>query len=163
MQMALVDRRGEPGRPSNELPTALSGSQAEASESLRNGVVRLLPSDVLAVTLLFGIAALRWYVASSFAEPSGLDEGNWLAYGRSIFGSHSRSASLAYPPLVPVLMLAITQLVGPFRGAELLGAVSSIMPGAGLYVLLRHRLRLRAALLAALLALSATMGEAEAW
>jgi hypothetical protein len=119
--------------------------------------------DILFVAYLITIAALRWHAITSLAEPSGLDTGNWLAFGNGILGSHSRSASIVYPPTIPLATVAVVKIWGPLTGVEILETIASLAPAAGTYVLLRGRLGLRAALLAGLLAPAASTGEAAAW
>ncbi len=120
-------------------------------------------ADLLLAAYLLTIAALRWAVIRSFAEPSGLDGGNWLAFGNALFGSHFRSPSVVYPPLVPLVTVFLAKIWGPLLGIEILATVASLAPAAGTYVLLRRTLGIRAVLLAGLLAPAATTGEAAAW
>jgi hypothetical protein len=115
------------------------------------------------IAFLGAIAALRWQVISSQPEPSGLDGGNWLALGHTLLGSHSRSASIMYPPLVPLLMVGMSAIWGALTSAQILALASGLAPAAGAYVLLRRRLGFRAVLVSALLAPAASTGEAAAW
>lgn len=120
-------------------------------------------ADAIFIGLLSVIALLRWQVIDSVGEPSGLDPGNWLAFGHSLMGSQSRSASLAYPPLVPLLSVAFSAVWGPLRGSAVLGLLCSLAPAVGTYVFLRAQLGIRAVFLAGLLGAAATTTEAEAW
>jgi hypothetical protein len=78
--------------------------------------------DLGFVVFLGAIVLWRWQVIRSVPEPSGIDAGNWLAYGHALLGSHSRSASLVYPPLVPALSVALATVWGPLTGVQLLAA-----------------------------------------
>lgn len=120
-------------------------------------------ADIIFVGFLLGIAAWRWQVISSFPEPSGLDAGNWLAFGHALLGSDARSSTIVYPPVVPLLILGFAAIWGPLTGVQLLAMTSSLFPAIGAYILLRGRLGLRAVLLAGLLAPAVTTGEAAAW
>ena len=123
----------------------------------------LTTSDILLILICAGIALLRWQIISASPEPSGLDGGNWLAIGHQMLGSGWRSALALYPPVVPLLMAVLGSFWGPMLAAEALATVSSLAPSIGVYVLMRETLRVRAAILAGLLATSATVGEAAAW
>src|SRR6267378_3037721 len=90
-------------------------------------------ADGVFVVLLAAIAILRWQVITSLPEPTGVDGGNWLALGHSLLGSHSRSASIVYPPVVPLLSVGLAAIWGPLTGAQVLAVVSSLAPSAGTY------------------------------
>lgn len=129
--------------------------------SLRNRSMLLV--DSIFVAYLIVIAALRWQVIASLPEPSGIDPGNWLAFGHSLSGSHSRSSSIVYPPVVPLIVAAFGAVWGSLTGIQVLAVVTSIAPAAGTYVLLRRPLGVRAALLAGFLAPAASTSEPVAW
>ena len=129
----------------------------------RAGLWKGATLDLLFAVYLLAIGILRLSVISSFPEPSGLDGGNWLAFGNALFGAHFRSASVVYPPLIPLITIAFAKVWGPLRGIEILAAVVSLAPAAGIYLPLRRHLGVRAVLLAGLLAPAATTGEAAAW
>jgi hypothetical protein len=124
---------------------------------------RATGADMAFVALLLTIAALRWLAINSVPEPSGVDAGNWLAFGHSFLGSHSRSASVVIPPFVPMLVLAFGAVFGQLKGIQVLAAMASLAPAAGAYVLLRRHVGFRAVLLAGLIAPAMTTGEATAW
>ncbi|MFM7535151.1 MAG: hypothetical protein ACKO91_05075 [Acidimicrobiales bacterium] len=100
----------------------------------------------------------------SAGVPSGPDPGNWLAYGWAALGQGVRPLPTAYPPLVPVLTVAVTSVVGIPIGVMLLGAGSGIAPALGTWWLLRRVADgwIAAAAGGALLCASA-IGEATAW
>jgi hypothetical protein len=144
----------------------MSDASAATQSSVRGrrfSLDSMLVVDASFAVFLFAIAVLRWKVIDSLQVPSGLDGGNWLAFGHSLFGSHSRSASIVYPPVVPLVTVLLAGFLGPLKAVEVLAAVSSLAPAAGAYVLLRRFLGMPAALVAGLLAPAATTGEAAAW
>jgi len=77
---------------------------------------------VLPLAVIVSVAGRRWW---QLGDPvSGLDAGEWLAYGRGALGGHGRSSGGAYPPLVPVMIWLGHLLVGPMEAARLVGAGS---------------------------------------
>src|SRR5207249_2447342 len=119
----------------------------------------------LAFVGIIGVVSLiRWRLLRDTPYPTGLDGGNWLAYGHAIFGEHIRSSSLVYPPVVPVLAVASERLFGSFEGLRTLAFIAAAAPAAGFYVLLYvWGLKWRAAPLAGFLAASAATGDPMAW
>jgi hypothetical protein len=114
--------------------------------------------------LIGAVTLIRWRLLSGTPYPTGIDGGNWLAFGHAIFGEHLRSAALLYPPVVPVAAVVSERLLGTYEGIKALAFVAAAAPAVGLYVLLYvWGLGWRAVVLAALLAASAGTGEAMAW
>ena len=123
-----------------------------------------------AVTIAFvafcvGAAAVRYLVLVQDAPaPATVDGGNWLAFGRGLFGDHIRSSTIVYPPVVPVAVLVAVSLLGAAAGVAAVAAVTSLAPALGMYVALRGRVPdVVATGAAALLAVAASTGEAAAW
>ena len=115
-------------------------------------------------TVVLFVALIRWRLLRDTPYPTGLDGGNWLAYGHALLGEHIRSASLVAPPIVPLLAVLGEKSFGTFDGIKVLAIASSAAPPIGLYALLYSwGFRLRAAALAGFLAASAGTGEAMAW
>lgn len=75
------------------------------------------------VVALISLAGLRAGVLLGDGSPAGIDGGNWLA-----FGTLSR-AGLAYPPLVPTVVAAFTQVVGPAAAIAIVGGSAAAIPG----------------------------------
>lgn len=90
----------------------------QAWRSVAIGVLAWL----LPLAAILAVAGRRWW---QIGDPvSGLDAGEWLAYGRGALGGQGRSSGGAYPPFVPV-MIRLGQLVlGPMEAARLVGAGS---------------------------------------
>jgi len=127
-----------------------------------------LPNDLalhLSFVGLLGLVALiRWRLLRNNPYPTGLDGGNWLAFGHAIFGEHLRSPTLHYPPVIPVAAVISERLLGTYHGVEALAFFAAAAPATGAYVLMYSwGFRWRAALLATLLGVSASTGEAMAW
>ncbi len=128
-----------------------------------------LPAGVRVQHLAFAgvvsaVALIRWRLLRDTPYPTGLDGGNWLAFGHAIFGEHLRSSSLVYPPVVPVIAVASERLLGTYGGIQALAFAAGAAPAIGSYALLyAWGLRWRAVALAGFLAASAGTGEAMAW
>jgi hypothetical protein len=110
------------------------------------------------------LAVIRWRLLYNTPYPTGLDGGNWLAFGHAIFGEQIRSSSLMYPPVVPLAAVACERVLGSYVGIQALAFLAAAAPPLGLYtVLYCWGLQWRAAVLAGLLASSAGTGEAMLW
>ena len=108
------------------------------------------------------IAARRWQQIGPFV--SGIDPGNWLAFGRQLFGDGGKSTAGAYPPLVPVLLYVGQALVGPMLAAKILGIGSLVAVMIAAYVVSRHGMDTWFAVgVATTVGLSATITETVAW
>ena len=123
-----------------------------------------------AVTIAFlvfcaGTALVRYLVLVQDAPaPATVDGGNWLAFGRGLFGDDVRSSSIVYPPVVPVGVFLAVSLLGAASGVAVVAALASLAPAFGMYVALRGRVpQVAAAGASALLAAAASTGEAAAW
>ena len=126
-------------------------------------VASLLPHAVF-LTLITAVSFIRWRLLRDTPYPTGLDGGNWLAFGHAIFGTHIRSSSLVYPPVVPLLAVFAERLFGTYGGLQVLAFLAAAAPAIGMYILLyAWGLGWRAAVLASFLAASAATGEAMAW
>jgi hypothetical protein len=116
------------------------------------------------VGVIAAVSFIRWRLLRYTPYPTGLDGGNWLAFGHAIFGEHIRSSSLAYPPIVPVIMVGLERLLGTYASIQAMAFASAAAPAIGAYVLLyAWGLGWRSAVLAGFLAASAGTGEAMAW
>ena len=94
----------------------------------------------------------------SSGAPSGIDGGNWLA-----FGSFDRPG-LVYPPVVPSLFASLVGVVGPVTATTIAGTLAAIAPGLGLLSVLAWAGHARTGALAALaVVLSGAIGEMAAW
>jgi len=123
-----------------------------------------LTADVALALLLIATAVARYRILTDRHAPATVDSGNWLAFGHALAGHSPRSSTIVYPPLVPVLVAGMTRLIGPIVAVGLIGATTALLPAIAIYVALRALgLRWSAFALAALLAASASVGEAAAW
>jgi hypothetical protein len=110
------------------------------------------------------VAAVRFGLVLRVAGPVTIDTGNWLAFGHDLLGTDVRSSTIVYPPVVPVLAVTVTEVLGVEVGTALLVAVTSVLPAAGCAVVLRRAGLVWEALpLVALVALAGSSGEAAAW
>jgi hypothetical protein len=109
-------------------------------------------------------AIYRFVVLLSGGAPATVDSGNWLAFGEQLFGGGTRSDSIAYPPVVPALATLSVWLFGTHVGVAILGAISSLAPGLGLYKSLQMVGMDRSRVFPAVLLIGAgSVSEATAW
>jgi hypothetical protein len=114
--------------------------------------------------VIAAVAFIRWRLLQYTPYPTGLDGGNWLAFGHAIFGEHIRSSSLAYPPLVPVIMVGLERVLGTYGSIQAIAFAAAATPAIGAYLLLyAWGLGWRSAVLAGFLAPSSGTGETMAW
>ena len=115
-------------------------------------------SAVIGLVAIGAIAILRALVLFSPGAPSGVDGGNWLA-----FGTFDRPG-MAYPPLVPVIFTALVAALGAPVATAVAGAAATAAPAIAVLAVLTWARRPVAGILAALavVALRAT-GEVAAW
>jgi hypothetical protein len=121
---------------------------------------------LLTAVVLLGIAAYRTLVIGVHGEPSGLDFGNWLMLGHQALGDPlQRAAGVTYPPVVPLLSVGFTNVLGLVWGTALLSGLASVLPGAGVYAASRMlgAGSWPAGVAAALIAVNSSSGEAAAW
>lgn len=112
--------------------------------------------------MLAAVAVVRWNTFQSV--PSGVDAGNWLAFGHAIHGMPVRSSSIVYPPLVPLLSVGAVNAFGLINGLRLLAVVSGAFPAFAVYTAVRaHAGPWWGAGGALLFGASASIGEAVAW
>ena len=71
------------------------------------------------------LAVGAWRLHQMGAYPTGLDGGNWLAFGSDIFGGIGKSTPGVYPPLVPVLAHLGSLVLEPTDATRLLAISSS--------------------------------------
>jgi hypothetical protein len=120
--------------------------------------------DVCFAAVCLGVAAVRFVILTDPAAPSGIDGGNWLAFGHALLGERIRSSELVYPPVVPLVTSGLVALFGLVNGVAVMAASAAIAPALGAYVVLRRTgLGWWAFGLAALLVGAASTGEAAAW
>lgn len=120
--------------------------------------------DVAFGALCLMVAGVRFGVLVAGGAPSGIDGGNWLAFGHGLLGDATRSSSLVYPPVVPLVTTGAVGLFGPVAGIAAVASLSSLVPAVAVYVMLRSRISaVPAGLLAGLLAAAASTAEPAAW
>ncbi|MBX3284840.1 MAG: hypothetical protein KF703_05810 [Actinobacteria bacterium] len=122
---------------------------------------RALIAFLLLVDLVVGV---RLVLLLGVDGPATIDSGNWLAFGHDLLGPDVRSSSIVYPPVVPLLVVAATSVLGVEVGVAVVAAVTSALPAVGCFVVLwQARLRWFAVLLAGLVLAAGSSGEAAAW
>ena len=110
------------------------------------------------------VAIFRLVVLLTGGAPATIDAGNWIAFGQALVADSSRSGELVYPPLVPLLTYGATTALGFQTGVAVTGALSSVMPGAGVFWALGRCQIGRVRLVASILMLGVgSVGEAAAW
>jgi len=136
---------------------------ADAGNSATGRWSRVAP-DVLFAVVALHLAVSRYDVLTDRQAPATVDAGNWFAFGNAVLGHSSRSGSIVYPPVVPLLLVGLSRIVGVIAAVGLVGAVSATLPAVSVYAVLRTaHLRWVAVALASLLGASASVGEAAAW
>jgi len=121
------------------------------------------PSTVFAM-ITVGVVAFRLDVLQRVGAPTGIDAGNWLAFGHAIAGDSVRDSTIIYPPLVPGLTLAISNILGPTWGVVMFAAASSVLVGISVFLVTRWSgFRWAAVVLASVALCPSTIGEAAAW
>jgi len=119
---------------------------------------------VIAVVLMAAIAGWRFVAAAQVDGPVTTDAGNWLAFGRDLLGPDVRSSSIVYPPVVPLLTVVATEVLGLERGIAFLVAVCSVAPAVGVcWTLRRLGVEWIATWAGVVVAFAASSGEAAAW
>ena len=110
------------------------------------------------------VAAIRLFVLVHPRAPAGIDSGNWLALGHDMVGPQQRSGSIVYPPLVPLAVITSVRALGLTLGVGVVTVVAALLPGVGIYVVLRLEGQgWRAPVLAGLIVTGLATGEAAAW
>lgn len=113
---------------------------------------------LVGVAAIAAVAFLRATVLFTPGAPSGIDGGNWLA-----FGTFDR-AGMTYPPLVPMLFAALVGLTGPVLATGVAGAAATAAPALAALGLHAWAGRPVAGTLAALAIVSSrAIGEIAAW
>lgn len=113
------------------------------------------------VALAAAFALRRWDQIGPY--PTGLDAGNWLAFGRGMFGD-GKSTEGAYPPLVPFLAELCRVGGHAFDLLKGLAVASLLVPAAAMFAVTRPFLRPWFALPAAVIvAFARPFGEAAAF
>lgn len=97
---------------------------------------RLTGDWALVLTLLI-LGVVRYFILRQTGAVATIDAGNWLAFSNSLLGEGARSEDIVYPPLVPLLTRAAVSVFGLVDGVALMGALSSLVPGIGVYWALR--------------------------
>ena len=87
------------------------------------------------VAVIMALALRRWSQAGAY--PTGLDAGNWLAYGADLFDGAGKSTGGAYPPLIPALLHVLALWSDPMTAARLVSVLSIVVVLAATYWLAR--------------------------
>ena len=113
------------------------------------------PAVVAPLALLALLFARHWLLMGDY--PTGIDPGNWLAFGAGLFGDGGKSSASAYPPLVPAAMHLGSRLADPMLVAKLVGIGSIVAVVGATYVVARAELGTWFALAAAALPATASV------
>ena len=106
---------------------------------------------------LLAMIILRLVVLAS-PVPSGIDSGNWLAFGTFV------RPGVAYPPVVPSLLALLTSAVGPASATTAAGVIALCVPALVVLAIALWSDQPIAGVIAALaIAGSGALGEAVAW
>jgi hypothetical protein len=105
---------------------------------------------IIPAAVFLAIAARRWQQIGPYV--SGLDAGNWMAFGRLLVGDAGKSSGGAYPPAVPLLMQAGRVLIDPMPAAKLAGLASLVAVMVATYLVARQAMAWWFALAAAVTA-----------
>jgi hypothetical protein len=120
--------------------------------------------DLVFWSLVVLVVVLRFRILRQGGAPPTIDAGNWLAYGDSILHRGARSATIVYPPVVPLMTTASVHLFGLVNGVSTVAAISGAAPAIGIYSTLRWCRLGMGSLIPGLLVLGASaVGEAAAW
>lgn len=104
------------------------------------------------------IALVRAAALFTPGAPSGIDGGNWLA-----FGTFARPG-MVYPPLVPSVFAVLVGLVGPVLATVVAGVAATAVPAIAVLAILSWARRPVAGALSALAIVSSrSIGEIAAW
>ena len=104
------------------------------------------------------IAILRALVLFAPGAPSGIDGGNWLAFGT--FGR----PGMVYPPLVPAVFAALVAVIGAPLATAVAGAAATAAPAVAILAVLTWARHPAAGTLAAVAVVaSRPIGEIAAW
>jgi hypothetical protein len=115
-------------------------------------------ATLIGLAAIAAIAILRAFVLYTPGAPSGIDGGNWLA-----FGTFDRPG-IVYPPLVPMAFAALVSVVGAPLATAVAGAASTAAPAiAILAVLTWARWPAAGALVGLAVVASRFVGEIAAW
>lgn len=136
------------------------------SPSTGSGRVGRAAAHVAFAVVALGIATLHFVVLVRNGEPSGLDFGNWLTIGHHWLGDGAPGGSTSsYPPVVPLLSVAMVTTFGVSTGTALLASLAGLSPAVATYAVLSRGSVPRAVtvLLAAVVAAAGSTGEAVAW
>jgi hypothetical protein len=119
--------------------------------------VRSWPVPVVGLVGVLGVTFLRALILAG-AAPSGIDGGNWLA-----FGVVDR-VGVAYPPVVPFLFANLVSLVGATSATSIAAAAAIGLPALAILFLATWAGRTMVGVFAALFVVaSPILGEAVAW
>ncbi len=133
------------------------------SDRLPVSAKRFGPDIAFALVCLV-LAGLRFRILAGSGAPPGIDSGNWIALGRDLLGGHRRSATITYPPVVPLLMTGAAALLGVVNGVAAVSALASLVAGVSVHLVLRQLgLRWESPVVGGLVAANSSTGEAAAW
>ena len=113
------------------------------------GAQPLLARIAAPVALLAALATWQWMRIGDY--PTGIDPGNWFAFGGALFGEAGKSTAGVYPPLIPAAMHLARVAVDPMLAAKVIGIGSLLAVALAVYIVARPGAGRPFALAAALL------------
>ena len=115
-------------------------------------------ATLIGLAAIGAIAILRAFLLFTPGAPSGIDGGNWLAFGT--FGR----PGMVYPPLVPMIFATLVAAVGAPLATTVAGAAATAAPAIAILAVLTWARRPAAGVLAAVAVVaSRPIGEIAAW
>ena len=112
---------------------------------------------LIGIAAIGAIAIVRALVLFTPGAPSGIDGGNWLA-----FGTFARPG-MVYPPLLPLAFAALVAAVGAPLATAVAGAAAAAAPAIAILAVLTWAGRPAAGAVAALVVAARALGEIAAW
>ena len=149
--------------------TAVAMKRSPTTDSADRAVLiprRLHPFAPDAAFAVVVVSAVAWrlHALEATGGVSGMDWADMLWMGHAYLGHRVGSASITYPPLVPLLSTAAAAIFGVVRGFALLGAIGSVLPALGVYMALRTlKAPWRVGLVCVLLVIASSSSEQAAW
>jgi hypothetical protein len=103
---------------------SISSREPRAAPRSDLGSWRLFASVCAVVSVGIAVGVWRWQQMGTM--PTGIDPGNWLAFGKDLVGAPGKSTPGAYPPLVPFATHLLAAVSSPLDAVKVLGIGSVV-------------------------------------